>query len=72
MRLTARQSAIVRLVADGRCDKEIAAALHISVATARTHLRRLYDREGIHTRAQAVLLLSTAETRDGKPEPLHS
>ena len=56
MRVTRRQSEILRLIADGKSDKEIAAFLAISFRTVRTHLERLYAINGIRGRATAVAL----------------
>lgn len=54
MRLSVREETILRLVAAGRSDKQIARELGISVHTVRTHLDRIYDRNGVHNRAEAV------------------
>jgi DNA-binding CsgD family transcriptional regulator len=53
---TARQQEIVRLIASGLSDKEIAGRLDVSVATVRTHLRRLYLVNGLQGRAHAAAL----------------
>lgn len=47
LRLTSRERQIARLVARGYSDKVIAHALTISENTVRTHLSRLYAREGV-------------------------
>jgi DNA-binding CsgD family transcriptional regulator len=51
-----RQRQILALVADGLADKEIAARLGVSARTVRTHLERLYQRYGLHSRSAAVAL----------------
>ena len=56
LRLTRRERDIVRLIAGGRCDKEIATALGIAPRTVRTHLERFFVRNGVHTRTEAVSL----------------
>ena len=53
-RLTDRQQELMRLVADGRTNAEIAAALHVSPHTVRTHLMNIFERLGVTTRAAAV------------------
>jgi DNA-binding NarL/FixJ family response regulator len=53
-RFSPRQSEIVRLIASGYSDKQIAAALQVSQRTVRTQLERLYAANGLHSRAQAV------------------
>jgi DNA-binding CsgD family transcriptional regulator len=50
-----REEQILRLIALGRADKEIAAALGISRKTVSTHLTRLYLRRGCHSRTEAVV-----------------
>ena len=43
-------------MADGKSNKEIAAALSIAEETVKTHLRRLYEKLGAADRAQAVAI----------------
>lgn len=50
LEFTARELQIVRLVAKGLSNGEIAARLRISVRTVSTHLARIYGRSGIKTR----------------------
>lgn len=60
-KLTKRESAVARLVADGARNSEVAGALAIAEATVKTHLVRIYEKLGIGTRTQlAVLLRGTA------------
>jgi putative nucleotidyltransferase with HDIG domain len=54
--LTARQTAVVRLLARGNLYKEIAAELGLSPTTIRSHLHAVYAKLGVADRAQAVLL----------------
>jgi len=51
-----RQREILALVAEGMADKEIAVKLGVSARTVRTHLERLYQRYGLHSRSAAVAL----------------
>jgi DNA-binding NarL/FixJ family response regulator len=51
LRLTAREQAVVRLVADGLSNEEIGTALHIGSKTVETHLSRLFERYGLASRA---------------------
>jgi len=53
--LTPREEQVLRLAAAGRTHREIAGQLGIRAKTARNHLTNLYDKLGIHGRAQAVL-----------------
>ena len=52
--LTDRQVELLRLVADGRTNTEIAATLHVSPHTVRTHLTNIFERLGVSNRAAAV------------------
>ena len=53
--LTPQQSRILPLLAQGRSADSIAAELHITRNTMKSHLRRLYERLGARSREQAVL-----------------
>ena len=53
--LTPREQQVLRLAAVGLTHKEIAYRLGITGKTARNHLANLYDKLGIHGRAQAAL-----------------
>ena len=55
-----RQVEVLALIAEGKTDKEIARVLHVSPATVRTYLRRLYAALGVHSRAQAVASMMAA------------
>jgi len=50
-RLTERERAIVRLVAEGGSDKEIGAQLHISHRTVDRHLRNIFIKLGVSNRS---------------------
>lgn len=50
--LTSREMEIARLVAIGKRDKEIAAALHISTHTVDTHLRHIRHKLGVSSRTE--------------------
>jgi DNA-binding NarL/FixJ family response regulator len=53
--LTPRERQIARLVADGFANKEIGRTLSISEWTVGTHLRRIFAKAGVETRAAMVL-----------------
>jgi DNA-binding CsgD family transcriptional regulator len=55
--LTERQRAIVRLVAAGRLNKQIAARLGIAEQTVKNHLKEIFRRTGAHNRAHLVRLM---------------
>lgn len=53
--LTPRETEILRLVAQGHRNQQIATCLFISVETVRWHLRAIYSKLGVHDRLSAVL-----------------
>jgi HD-GYP domain-containing protein (c-di-GMP phosphodiesterase class II) len=53
--LSDREIEVLRLVARGMTNKEVAAALDISVKTTGHHLEHIYDKIGVTTRAAAAL-----------------
>ncbi len=52
--LTARERALLSALARGLANKDLAAELGISVNTVKFHLRNLYDKLGVNSRAQAI------------------
>ncbi|MER5541238.1 response regulator transcription factor [Streptomyces sp. NPDC001118] len=52
--LTARETEVLRLIADGLSNQEIARKLHVSTATVKTHINNLFAKTGLKDRAQAV------------------
>jgi DNA-binding NarL/FixJ family response regulator len=55
-RLTDREREVLRELADGRSDKEIAERLGVSAKTARGHVVNLLGKLGVDSRLQAVIL----------------
>ena len=52
--LSAREIEVLQLVARGASNKEIGKALHISIATVKTHLIHIYNKLGVTDRTAAV------------------
>jgi len=53
-RLTMREEEILACLFEGMPDKEIAAALGIGTATVHTHMHRLFEKLGVHSRTEIV------------------
>jgi DNA-binding CsgD family transcriptional regulator len=49
-----RELAVLEALAEGRSNKEIAAALHISPHTVKTHVARLHEKLGARRRTEAI------------------
>jgi DNA-binding NarL/FixJ family response regulator len=52
--LTPREAEVLRLIADGLSNREIADKLFLSNATVKTHINRIFYKTGARDRAQAV------------------
>ena len=52
--LTPRESDVLRLIAEGKSNREIARALYVSEATVKTHVNRIFAKTGSRDRAQAI------------------
>jgi two-component system NarL family response regulator len=53
--LSVRETEILQLVAEGKSNKEIAAALGLSDGTVRIHLSHVFEKLGVHDRTQAAM-----------------
>jgi len=53
--LTPREREVLRLVAEGRTNKQIAAALQLSPRTVNFHLDNIYAKLGVHSRTEAAI-----------------
>jgi two-component system NarL family response regulator len=54
VQLTPREMATLRLMADGKANKEIASDLAISERTVKTHLGHLFEKLGVASRTEAI------------------
>jgi DNA-binding CsgD family transcriptional regulator len=63
--LSPREQEIVRLVAEGHPNKIIAAELAISAWTVGTHLRRIFAKLGVGSRAAMVARMAPSRLRAG-------
>jgi DNA-binding NarL/FixJ family response regulator len=53
--LTEREAGILRLIAEGRSNKEIAAALYLTEGTIKGYVSTIFDKLGVADRTQAAL-----------------
>jgi len=68
-KLTPQELQIALQVAEGRTNRDVAAALFLSPKTVEFHLTRVYRKLNIHSRAELVRLFSS-ERASATPEPL--
>jgi DNA-binding NarL/FixJ family response regulator len=54
--LSAREREILNLLARGRSNREISEELFITNKTVKNHLSRVYEKLGVHSRAEAIAL----------------
>ena len=55
LRVSGQQAKIVRLILQGKRDKQIAAELGLGVPTVRTHLTRIFSRIPVADRVELIL-----------------
>jgi DNA-binding NarL/FixJ family response regulator len=53
--ITPREKEVLQKLAEGLSNKEIAARLHMSVDTERTHMMNILNKMGVHSRLQALV-----------------
>jgi two-component system, NarL family, response regulator NreC len=54
VRITPRETEIIRLLAEGKSNKEISALLQITVRTVETHRAKIMLKLGIHSLAELI------------------
>jgi len=55
-KLSEREQEVLRLISEGKTNKEIASSLQISIHTVDAHIRRIFSRLGVRNRVQAALV----------------
>lgn len=53
--LTARETAVLRLLAAGKTNRQIADAMHLSLSTVKRHLEHIIAKLGVSDRTQAAV-----------------
>jgi DNA-binding NarL/FixJ family response regulator len=64
--ITAREADVLRLVAGGLANKQIAARLHLSPRTVEKHVESLLRKTGAHSRTGLVAAASPAAAHDSQ------
>ena len=70
--LTPRELDVLRLLAQGKSDREIADTLFIGTRTVETHVSNLIAKLGVHNRTEATARAMQTGLIDGKPTALGS
>lgn len=63
VRMTARERQVINLISEGLSNKQIAARLHLSTHTVKSHVRNVMEKLALHTRLQIA-----AYANRGQPE----
>jgi DNA-binding CsgD family transcriptional regulator len=66
--LTRREAEVLRLIARGRSNGEVAAELLIAPGTVKKHLNHIFEKLEVHNRTQAAALYAREATRSGEPQ----
>jgi DNA-binding NarL/FixJ family response regulator len=70
VKMTKREHEVVALIAGGRSNKEIAAQMHISVHTVKSHVHNILEKLALHTRLEVASFVHEkrlAESPASKP-----
>jgi two-component system NarL family response regulator len=67
--LTDREITVLRLVADGKTNKEIANSLDLSEKTVKNHVRNIFHKLQVYDRTQAAILAIRKGIIDLEPKP---
>ncbi len=67
--LTEREITVLRLVADGKTNKEIANALNLSEKTVKNHVRNIFHKLHVYDRTQAAILAIRKGLIELEPRP---
>jgi DNA-binding CsgD family transcriptional regulator len=67
--LTAAEQRVASLVAEGRTNREVAAALFLGERTVESHLTRVYDKLGVRSRVELASKFRGSHDFKGSPPP---
>ncbi len=67
--LTQREEEILRLIEEGSSNPQIAAHLHISETTVRTHISHILQKMGLENRSQLLMQLLQRKSSPGRTGP---
>jgi two-component system NarL family response regulator len=67
--LTEREITVLRLVADGKTNKEIANSLDLSEKTVKNHVRNIFHKLQVYDRTQAAILAIRKGLIELEPKP---
>jgi DNA-binding NarL/FixJ family response regulator len=65
VRMTPREREVIDLISEGLSNKSIAARLHISVHTVKSHIRNIMEKLALHTRLQLAAWAHQEEDEEG-------
>jgi DNA-binding CsgD family transcriptional regulator len=68
--LSQREAEIATLVAAGKRNRDVAAALFLSEKTVESHLARIYDKIGVHSRAALATIIARGADPKGVPSSI--
>lgn len=65
--LTRKELQVIRLLAQGKKNKEIGLFLGISEHTVESHLQHIYEKLSVSSRTEAILIFLSKEKFNGNP-----
>ena len=57
--LSEREADVLRLIADGRSNKDISEQIHVSLSTVKKHVYNIFNKAGVNSRAQLLTMIYT-------------
>lgn len=69
VRLTPREREVLSLTSRGLSNKAMASELGLQLPTVKNHLRNIFDKLGVHSRAEAIALALSSADRPPELEP---